>query len=125
MSRARSRFGNKHIVPDRASSAVIAIFAEHSTLLASSTIILTSNDRAPSRHSRQEIAMKRREFLQLSLGTAVVAALSHEVRAQADTKEIRVGYQKNGVLVIALQQAALEKHFAPQGIEVNWVSFSS
>ena len=69
--------------------------------------------------------MKRREFLKLSLGTAAVAALSREVRAQADTKEIRIGYQKNGVLVIARQQAALEKHFAPQGIEVKWVEFSS
>jgi sulfonate transport system substrate-binding protein len=69
--------------------------------------------------------MKRREFLKLSLGTAAVAALSREVRAQADTREIRIGYQKNGVLVIARQQAALEKHFAPQGIEVKWVEFSS
>jgi sulfonate transport system substrate-binding protein len=78
-----------------------------------------------SRHSRPEIAMKRREFLKLSLGTAVVVALSGEARAQADLKEIRIGYQKNGVLVIARQQAALEKHFAPQGIEVKWVEFSS
>ena len=69
--------------------------------------------------------MKRREFLQLTLGTAVAAALSREVRAQADAKEIRIGYQKNGVLVIARQQAALEKHFAPQGIAVKWVEFSS
>jgi sulfonate transport system substrate-binding protein len=69
--------------------------------------------------------MKRREFLKLSLGTAAVAALSREARAQADTREIRIGYQKNGVLVIARQQAALEKHFAPQGIEVKWVEFSS
>jgi sulfonate transport system substrate-binding protein len=73
----------------------------------------------------QENVMKRREFLKLSLGTAAVAALSREVRAQADTREIRIGYQKNGVLVIARQQAALEKHFAPQGIEVKWVEFSS
>jgi sulfonate transport system substrate-binding protein len=69
--------------------------------------------------------MKRREFLKLSLGTAVFAAVSREARAQADTREIRIGYQKNGVLVIARQQAALEKHFAPQGIEVKWVEFSS
>jgi sulfonate transport system substrate-binding protein len=73
----------------------------------------------------QENVMKRREFLKLSLGTAAVAALSREVHAQADTKEIRIGYQKNGVLVIARQQATLEKHFAPQGIEVKWVEFSS
>jgi sulfonate transport system substrate-binding protein len=69
--------------------------------------------------------VKRREFLKLSLGTAALAALSREVRAQADIKEIRIGYQKNGVLVIARQQAALEKHFAPRGIEVKWVEFSS
>jgi sulfonate transport system substrate-binding protein len=69
--------------------------------------------------------MKRREFLKLSLGTAVVGALSRQARAQADTREIRIGYQKNGVLVIARQQATLEKHFAPQGIEVKWVEFSS
>jgi sulfonate transport system substrate-binding protein len=69
--------------------------------------------------------MKRREFLKFSLGTAAVVALSRETRAQADTKEVRIGYQKNGVLVIARQQAALEKHLAPQGIEVKWVEFSS
>jgi sulfonate transport system substrate-binding protein len=74
---------------------------------------------APSRHSRPETAMKRREFLKFSLGTAAVIALSREARAQADIKEIRIGYQKNGVLVIARRQATLEKHFAPQGIEVK------
>jgi sulfonate transport system substrate-binding protein len=69
--------------------------------------------------------MKRREFLKLSLGGAVVAALSGEARAQAGIKEIRIGYQKNGVLVIARQQATLEKHFASQGIAVKWIEFSS
>src|ERR1700755_2188032 len=69
--------------------------------------------------------MKRREFLKLSIGTAAVAALSREVRAQADAREIRIGYQKNGVLVIARQQAALEKHFSSRGIGVKWVEFSS
>jgi sulfonate transport system substrate-binding protein len=76
-----------------------------------------------SRHSGLEIVMKRREFLKLSLGTAAVAALSQ--RAQADIREIRIGYQKNGVLVIARQRATLEQHFAPQGIAVKWVEFSS
>ena len=73
--------------------------------------------------------MKRREFLKLSVGTVAVAALSRDVNAQdavrSAVKEIRIGYQKNGVLVIARQQAALEKHFAPRGIEVKWVEFSS
>ena len=69
--------------------------------------------------------MKRREFLKLSLGTAAVAALSSRASAQGGVKEIRIGYQKNGVLVIARQQSTLEKHFNPQGIEVKWIEFSS
>src|SRR3954447_22625879 len=69
--------------------------------------------------------MKRREFLRLSLGTAAVAALSSRARAEAGVKDIRIGYQKNGVLVIARQQSALEKHFNPQGVDVKWVEFSS
>jgi sulfonate transport system substrate-binding protein len=78
-----------------------------------------------SRYSHQEIVMKRREFLKLSVGTAAVAALSQRVRAQPDIREIRIGYQKNGVLVIARQQATLETHFASQGIGVKWLEFSS
>src|SRR5258708_15363774 len=71
--------------------------------------------------------MKRREFLKLSSGIIATAALAPQLpaRAHADVKEIRIGYQKNGVLVIALQQAALEKHFSPQGIDVKWFEFSS
>ncbi|HXQ03808.1 MAG TPA: sulfonate ABC transporter substrate-binding protein [Bradyrhizobium sp.] len=69
--------------------------------------------------------MKRREFLKLSVGTAAIGALSRQVSAQTTVTEIRIGYQKNGVLVIARQQATLEKHFASQGIAVKWVEFSS
>jgi sulfonate transport system substrate-binding protein len=125
MSRVTSGFGNKPIAANPLRGIVIVIFAEHSTRLSSHTILPTSNDRVHLAMIVQENVMKRREFLKLSLGTAAVAALSREVRAQADTKEIRIGYQKNGVLVIARQQAALEKHFAPQGVEVKWVEFSS
>jgi sulfonate transport system substrate-binding protein len=69
--------------------------------------------------------MKRREFLKLSLGTAAVAALSAQAKAAADVEEIRIGYQKNGVLVIARQQSSLENHFKPLGVDVKWVEFSS
>src|ERR1700724_885495 len=69
--------------------------------------------------------MKRREFLKLAVGTAAVAALSRQARAQTAVTEIRIGYQKNGVLVIARQQATLEKHFASRGIAVKWIEFSS
>ncbi|MCP3367529.1 sulfonate ABC transporter substrate-binding protein [Bradyrhizobium cajani] len=73
--------------------------------------------------------MQRRDFLKLSVGTAAAAAFASRASAQGTSqgavKEIRIGYQKNGVLVITRQQAALEKHFAPLGIEVKWVEFSS
>ena len=69
--------------------------------------------------------MKRREFLQLSLVAAAAAALSRRAEAQADAKEIRIGYQKNGVLVITRQREVLENHFKPQGVSVKWVEFSS
>ena len=77
--------------------------------------------------------MKRREFLKWSIGSAAVAVVSRSAGAKDDikasvkasVKEIRIGYQKNGVLVITRQRAALEQHFAPQGIDVKWVEFSS
>src|SRR6266446_2589579 len=69
--------------------------------------------------------MKRREFLKLSLGSAATAALSSRARAQAGIKEIRVGYQKTGVLVITRQQAILEKHFAAKQVSIKWIEFTS
>ena len=69
--------------------------------------------------------MKRREFLKLSLGTAAVAALSQQAHAQSGVKEIRIGYQKTGVLVITRQQGLLEKHFAAKQIAIKWVEFTS
>jgi sulfonate transport system substrate-binding protein len=68
--------------------------------------------------------MKRREFLGLSVGGAVVA-LTSRARAQATVKEIRIGYQKTGVLVIARQQSILEKPFAAKQIAIKWIEFTS
>jgi sulfonate transport system substrate-binding protein len=68
--------------------------------------------------------MKRREFLSLSIGGAAAAILS-PVHAQAPAKEIRIGYQKTGVLVIARQQAVLEKQFADRQVAIKWVEFTS
>jgi sulfonate transport system substrate-binding protein len=68
--------------------------------------------------------MKRREFLGLSVGGAI-AALSSRSHAQTPLKEIRIGYQKTGVLVIARQQAVLEKRFAGKQIGIKWIEFTS
>jgi sulfonate transport system substrate-binding protein len=68
--------------------------------------------------------MRRRHFLKLLLvSSALVPAALHAQQIASAPKEIRVGYQKNGVLVIARQQAALEKHFASQGIQIKWIEF--
>ena len=68
--------------------------------------------------------MKRRDFLGLSVG-GVAVVLSPLARAQAPVKEIRIGYQKTGVLVIARQQAILEKRFAEKQISIKWIEFTS
>lgn len=73
--------------------------------------------------------MKRRGFLRWLIASsafvAAVAPASLLAQGAVTPKEIRIGYQKNGVLVIARQQASLEKHFAGQGIQIKWVEFSS
>lgn len=68
--------------------------------------------------------MRRREVLKLAAGAATLAFAAPAI-AQGAVKEIRIGYQKNGVLVLARQRAALDHHFAPQGVAVKWVEFSS
>ena len=68
--------------------------------------------------------MKRREFLGLSVG-GTIDALSSRVEAQTTVKEIRIGYQKTGVLVIARQRAVLEKRFAGRQIGIKWIEFTS
>jgi len=80
--------------------------------------------RSVARMIVRRFGMKRREFLGLSVGGAV-AALSSRAAAQASIKEIRIGYQKSGVLVIARQQAVLEKRFAGRQIGIKWIEFTS
>ena len=68
--------------------------------------------------------MQRREFLNLSLATATVAALSRGVRAAEDLpKEIRIGTQKGGYFPAVKQRHTIEDTFKPLGIDVQWVDF--
>jgi sulfonate transport system substrate-binding protein len=66
--------------------------------------------------------INRRNLLQATAASALASSLAASVHAQTP-KEIRIGYQKNGVLVIARQQAVLEKHFAPLGTSIGWIDF--
>lgn len=68
--------------------------------------------------------MKRRDFIVSSAALAGVAMLPNVAGAQAGSlAELRIGYQKSGVLLIAKAQALLEKRFAAQGTIVKWVEF--
>ena len=69
--------------------------------------------------------MERRTFLTLSTAAFAAALAPLRARAQTPPREIRIGYQKTGVLVIARQQATLEKRFADSGVQVKWVEFTS
>jgi sulfonate transport system substrate-binding protein len=68
--------------------------------------------------------INRRTFFGTSAGAALAGFAGAPAVAQTPT-EIRIGYQKNGVLVVAREQAVLEKRFAPSGIMVTWLDFPS
>lgn len=64
---------------------------------------------------------------QLLGGGAAALALPGLVKgahAQSTPKEIRIGYQKSGVLLIAKAQDLLEKRFQSIGATVKWVEFT-
>jgi sulfonate transport system substrate-binding protein len=54
----------------------------------------------------------------------VLTSLARATSAEP-VKEIRIGYQKIGTLLVLKGQGLLEKRFAPQGITVKWVEFQS
>src|ERR1700722_9158311 len=66
----------------------------------------------------------RRSFLAASAVATFSGFAGATANAQAPT-ELRIGYQKNGVLVVAREQAVLEKRFAASGITVTWLDFPS
>ena len=55
---------------------------------------------------------------------AAPALLTHPAAAQDAPRAFRIGYQKNGILVLAKQRRAIEERLQPQGIEVRWIEFS-
>jgi sulfonate transport system substrate-binding protein len=69
--------------------------------------------------------MNRRQFSQL-LGTIVMSPLfvARTHAAEALT-EIRIGYQRAGILPVLKRDQTLEKKFGPQNISVKWVEFAS
>jgi sulfonate transport system substrate-binding protein len=82
-----------------------------------------SND--PIAPEARSSALSRRRLLQIS-GSGAVAALCAPAAyaAPARPKQIRIAYQRGGILVIAQQQRVLEKFFEPLGVEVVWKVFA-
>jgi sulfonate transport system substrate-binding protein len=67
----------------------------------------------------------RRQTLGLIGAAAAAAILPAGGKARAATRQLRIGWQKNGVLALAKSQGALEKRFASRGISVSWSEFTS
>jgi sulfonate transport system substrate-binding protein len=67
----------------------------------------------------------RRQTLGLIGAAAAASVLPLGGKARAAAKELRIGWQKNGVLALAKSQGALEKRFADRGISVTWSEFTS
>ena len=59
----------------------------------------------------------------LAIGIFAASLLAGQTPANADDKEIRIGYQKTSQLLILKAQKLLEKRFEAQGVAVRWVEF--
>src|SRR5664279_5342458 len=72
--------------------------------------------------------MKRRTSLIVAPLFALALSLSFvptPARAADVPRELRIGYQKIGALLILKQRGSLERRFAGQNITVRWVQFQS
>ena len=60
-------------------------------------------------------------------GAGIIAALmiSTGPSMAAELSELKIGYQKTGLPVIARQQGIIEKAFEAQGTKVSWVEFTA
>jgi sulfonate transport system substrate-binding protein len=75
--------------------------------------------------TNRAVAMKRRDFLKLSALSTAAAGLqvAAVLPASATANQLRIGYQKNGVMVIARQQGVLERKLATDRTDVRWIEF--
>jgi sulfonate transport system substrate-binding protein len=66
--------------------------------------------------------MNRRGFLSALAGALTASAIAAPARGQT-AKELRIGLQKNGVILVARQQKTVEKALEPLGVKVSWHEF--
>ena len=67
--------------------------------------------------------MNRRELL-IAASSSLTAALVGPAISAEPLKELRIGYQKIGALLIVKEQKVLEQRFEPQGVRVRWIEFA-
>jgi sulfonate transport system substrate-binding protein len=65
----------------------------------------------------------RRNFLLLTSSSLTTALVGPAIAAEP-LKELRIGYQKIGALLIVKEQKVLEQRFEPQGVRVRWIEFA-
>jgi aliphatic sulfonates family ABC transporter substrate-binding protein len=68
--------------------------------------------------------MIRRKFLGIPAAMALLALQAAPAAAEP-VKEIRIGYQKIGALLLAKARKVVEQRFEPQGVAVKWVDFQA
>lgn len=67
--------------------------------------------------------MRKRDLL-IGAASSLTMAFAGRATAAEPLKELRVGYQKLGALLIVKAQKVLEQRFEPQGVSVRWVEFA-
>ncbi len=67
--------------------------------------------------------MNRRNFL-IVASSSLTAALARPAISAEPLKELRIGYQKIGALLIVKEQKVLEQRFESQRVPVRWVEFA-
>lgn len=68
------------------------------------------------------LTMTRRLF---AAGILAATVLTGNTAFAAELRELKIGFQKTGLPVIARQQGLIEKALEPQGVTVTWVEFTA
>lgn len=85
---------------------------------------MDANTKTTTRHSRWRRLAVRAAGLIAAAGIAgAFAGTAVAQTAAATPKELRIGYQKYGTLVILKARGSLEKRLADKGIAVKWTEF--
>jgi sulfonate transport system substrate-binding protein len=67
--------------------------------------------------------VNRRDFL-IAASSLLTAALAGPATSAEPLKELRIGYQKIGALLVMKEQKVLEQRFEPHGVRVRWIEFA-